>query len=78
MDQGFKHIRLQYAGYGATESTGNNVPRPGIHSSDGPTTHDGIYDPVGYLIDTPKMFAYAREVSHVSRHACVVHEFRMI
>ena len=45
--QGFKHIRLQYAGYGATESTGNNVPRPGIHSSDGPTTHDGIYDPIG-------------------------------
>ncbi len=58
MDQGFKHIRLQYSGYGATESTGNNVPRAGIHSSDGPTTHDGIYDPVGYLIDTPKMFAY--------------------
>ena len=62
MDQGFKHIRLQYSGYGATESTGNNVPRPGIHSSDGPTTHDGVYDPVGYLIDTPKMFAYAREI----------------
>ena len=62
MDQGFKHIRLQYSGYGATESTGNNVPRPGIHSSDGPTTHDGIYDPVGYLVDTPKMFAYAREI----------------
>ena len=56
MKQGFRHIRLQYSGYGATESTGLNVPRAGPNSSDGPTTHDGIYDPVSYLVDTPKMF----------------------
>jgi mannonate dehydratase len=62
MAQGHRHIRLQYSGYGATEASGPAVARPTPDSSDGPTDQDGIYDPLDYLITTPKMFAYAREV----------------
>ena len=35
--------------------------RPSAPPVAGPTDAEGFYDPVGYLIDTPKMFAYARE-----------------
>lgn len=63
MAQGHRHIRLQYSGYGATEAgPGPTVVRPTPDSSDGPTDQDGIYDPLDYLITTPKMFKYAREV----------------
>ena len=60
--EGHRHIRLQYSGYGATEETGPKIVRPSPDSGDGPCDQDGIYDPLDYLITTPKMFAYAREV----------------
>ena len=43
MAMGFRHIRLQYNGYGATIPTDAKVDRsPG--ASDGPTDQDSTYD----------------------------------
>eukprot|EP01052_Picozoa_sp_SAG31_P044515 SAG31_NODE_7792_length_1595_cov_1.037433_2_plen_300_part_01 len=58
---GFDHIRLQYNGYGANIPAAKKPPPRPQGAGDGPTAPDAAYDPVSYLINTPKMFAYARK-----------------
>lgn len=45
MSMGFRHIRLQYNGYGANIPTDSKVERP-PGASDGPTDQDSTYDPL--------------------------------
>ena len=61
MAMGFWHVRLQHNGYGANipvERPEPEVPRP-AGAGDSPTEQVSIYDPISYVVNTPKMFACA-------------------
>ena len=58
---GFWHVRLQHNGYGANipvERPEPEVPRP-AGAGDSPTEQVSSYDPISYVVNTPKMFACA-------------------
>ncbi len=66
MEQGFKHVRIQLGGYGASQMLGgygSNVnAKPDFQTAGFGTAKDNFMNPYRYLKSIPEMFAHVRKV----------------